>query len=296
MTEQSTETQPKLDQWIVFQLRHQVLKDLEGVVPEGYFGQKTISDYAAQGPEAQHLNYEMQWGHNAGSLGRTLTFYTPIGLSARQASASELLMNLGLLAATQAALGISQHLDQLSKQRGTSIENPNLALLPGHISVLESNLTQTLRQYLNYLPPNEQLPFRSLLQSLSVDARLTPETFPTMPVTQNFFGTVGSVQTGSGSVAHIQQQWTSTNQTAVSNALESLTQTIQSTPVTQMPVHLKEQVVKDIIAKLDELKSEQPDKPKLLAWLSKLAAAAGDIEKLKPAFKAVQEIIANSLS
>jgi len=295
MTEQSPGgPPPSLDLWIVSQLRAQVLTDLESFIPDNYFEQKPLAVYAPGDPSTKHLNYEIQWGHNAGTLGKKLTFETPVGLTARQVSASEVLMNLGLLAGAQSAYGIFKHADQRATEKGGCIVNPNLTQLPQTISVLENNLTQALRQYLNYLPPNEQGPFLPLLHSSPNDVRLSPNGYLNM-TNQYYFGPVGSVMNGPGAVSNV-QQWSDANRTVVLNSLQDLAKAIESTPETELTPELKVQLVGQITTKSGELQSAQPDKSKFLSWLDTLATTVKTVETLKPAFEFVKEVVTNVLT
>ncbi|MDP1594366.1 MAG: hypothetical protein Q8L80_09030 [Gallionella sp.] len=102
-----------MDWWILKQLRAMILTDLRDFVPHGYFEsevEKFKLDDRITG--ADHFSHELRWGYLAGDLGRRLFFKSTAIMSARQVSASEVLMNLGMLAGAEAAQGSTT---QLSK-------------------------------------------------------------------------------------------------------------------------------------------------------------------------------------
>jgi hypothetical protein len=87
-------------------------------------------------------------------------------MSARQVSASELLMNLGLLVAAQAQQAVLRSLSEDAKVRNIDdTAAPTLEQISKtHIPQFFENLRGCLEQYLLYLPVGEQRPFISLLK------------------------------------------------------------------------------------------------------------------------------------
>lgn len=160
--------QAVLDWRIVKQLRSMVLTDLREFVPDKYFLEEgeafKFHDSIAN---AVHWSSEMRWGYLAGELGRKLFFHSTAIMTARQTSAAEVLMNLGMLAGAEAAQGTSQQLAIAATSKGVSDGNAGAVaeqLRTEHIPTLTNNIRVALKQYLRYLTPFEVEPFLPLLE------------------------------------------------------------------------------------------------------------------------------------
>lgn len=156
-----------MDWWIVKQLRAMILEDLRDFVPQDYFESEVEKFYLHDGiKNSAHFSRELRWGYLAGSLGKRL-FFESTTMSARKVSASEMLMHLGLLAAAEAAHGVSKQLSEDAKAKGLPDSNSGAVAeqLEGeHIPTLTNNLRGALEQYLRYLTPLEAEPFSALLK------------------------------------------------------------------------------------------------------------------------------------
>ena len=158
-----------MDWWIVKQLRAMLLEDLREFIPDGYFDGEVEQFKLNDGIEnSEHFSSELTWGYLAGTLGQKLFFNTSTFMSARQVSACDVLMNLGMLAAIVAAQGATEQLSKKVKKLGISDRNAgNVAeqLQNDSIPTLSNNVVGALEQYVKYLQPNEAKPFLSLLST-----------------------------------------------------------------------------------------------------------------------------------
>lgn len=99
-------------------------------------------------------------------LGKKLYFQPPAGLTARQISASELLMNLGLLAAAESMLSASEQLSNRAAALDISDGNSsNVAsqLKNSHVPTFKNNISGAFEQYIHHLTYEEAKPYMSLL-------------------------------------------------------------------------------------------------------------------------------------
>jgi len=160
--------------WIVKQLRAMVIQDLRDYVTDGYFeGEVEKFKLNEVFENRNHFSRELRWGYLAGTLGRTLFFDSTAIMTARQVSASEVLMNLGLLAAAEAAHGLTIQLSQKADTLGISDGNAGAVgeqLVHEVIPTLSYNVEGALERYLRYLTPHEANPFLPLLTSASLDS------------------------------------------------------------------------------------------------------------------------------
>ena len=156
----------RVDWWIVKQLRAMVFNDLCEFVPDGYFESEVENlKLHDQIKNSDHFNRELKWGYLAGKLGKMLFFESSVIMSARQVSASEVLMNLGMLAGAEAAQGVATQLSKVAKKVGVSDGNAGevgAQLGHQHIPTLSNNVVDALEQYLRYLTPLEAEPFLPL--------------------------------------------------------------------------------------------------------------------------------------
>lgn len=153
--------------WVLKQLRACILSDLKSHIPEGYFEQKIDSmDFIKNFKGSEYISFELKWGYLAGRLGQKLYFQPPIDLTARQTAASELLMNLGMLASSEASLDACEQLQKRALELGVSDGNSgNIAkqLKNEHIPTLQRNIEGALEQYLHHLTTEEAKPYTSLI-------------------------------------------------------------------------------------------------------------------------------------
>jgi len=164
-----------LDWWILKQLRAMVLEDLNEFVPHGYF-EKDLHQFKLpdeiQG--SKHFSNELKWGYLAGNLGREL-FFGSVQMSARQVSASDVLMNLGLLAGLEAMCGVTAQLakDLISKgSLNDNVKSVEEQLENQYTPIALNNMMGALEQYLRYLNQKEKELFLPLLEKSLFDSRL----------------------------------------------------------------------------------------------------------------------------
>ena len=159
----------KPDWWILKQLRGQVISDLKDIIPSDYFDNAEVTlALDSRIKDSKHLSFELGWGSLAATIGRKLLFHSTTPMSARQISASEVLMHLGLLAASEAQRNTCERLSQaaiennIADGNSTSVERQ---LREEIVPAFEINLTDGLKQYLLHLTEEEAKPFSSLIQN-----------------------------------------------------------------------------------------------------------------------------------
>lgn len=138
--------------------------DLKDRIPDGHFDQP-FATFDSKIPNSNFLNREMQWGYFAGTLGKSLHFEGPVDMTPRQIAASDVLMNLGMLAASEASRSATWHLNKKATELGVDDGNAGSVArqLDDAIDTFHGNIRGALAQYLNYLNPAEQKPFLPLL-------------------------------------------------------------------------------------------------------------------------------------
>jgi hypothetical protein len=160
-----------MDWWIVKELRAMVLTDLRDFVPHDYFESETEEFKLNDGiKNSNYFSREIRWGYLAGKLGKRLFFESTTTLTARQVSASGVLMNLGMLAAAEAVQGVATHLSEDAKIKDVSDGNSGAVakqLKHEGVPTLLDNVTGALEQYLRYLTPHEAKPFLPLLRTVT---------------------------------------------------------------------------------------------------------------------------------
>ena len=110
--------------------------------------------------------FEMEWGQLAAKIGKKLYFEPLPDFTAQQISASELLMNLGLLACAETSLCATEQLVSKAALKGIPDGNSgNVAnqIKTEKIPILQQNIIGALDQYLHHLPYNEIIPYISLI-------------------------------------------------------------------------------------------------------------------------------------
>ncbi len=156
-----------MDSWILKQLRATVQLDLLEFTPENYF-ESEIEELKFSSSFQGHelLSYNMTWGLLAVKLGRKLHSKTPAAFTARQVSASELLMMLGLLASSEAILNVAEQTSKkalLNEVSDGNSGNVAIQIKTEHVPIFRENISGALEQYLQYLSFAEKKPYISLL-------------------------------------------------------------------------------------------------------------------------------------
>ncbi len=173
-----------MDWWIYKQLRSQILTDLRKYVPDGYFSRE-INELTASNTiiGSKYFTDELKWGYHATNLGRTLFFEPDASLTARQTAASEVLMNLGLLAGFDAYYKLLLKFIEISKgqeEDSINISDAVIQLEKQQLPTSKNNIHQSLNRYLHYLSDQEAKPFKFLLkdshqkQSVQQDNDINP--------------------------------------------------------------------------------------------------------------------------
>ncbi|GJJ01597.1 hypothetical protein RugamoR64_21350 [Duganella rhizosphaerae] len=156
-----------MDWWILKQLRVQVAADLGQYLDRVEFdkvsAQLTISNVM---PNHEHFTRELKWGKSATVCGKRL-FYDPVaGMTARQLSASEVLMHLGLLTSAQAQHDMLKQIANAAKDKRATgnADEVRDQLAREHIPTFLENLRGALVQYLKHLADLESAPFADLVK------------------------------------------------------------------------------------------------------------------------------------
>jgi hypothetical protein len=279
-----------MDWWIVKQLRAIILTDLRDFVPKGYFESEVEKLKLHDGiKNSDHFNRELKWGYLAGKLGKRLFFESPAIMSARQVSASEVLMHLGLLASAETAQGAATQLANDAEVKGFPDGNAKAVakqLEDQHIPILSDNVRGALKQYLRYLTPPEAEPFLPLLGSLS-----TPQVQGTYPMTQNITinGNVGSFQTGANAVANVVQNLSANERTSLSTALQQFKEAIEIEP--SLTESERQKLLEIAQECTSEISSESPNDTKLLAMFNVLGTTIQSIASAPLAYQVLKTAV-----
>jgi len=156
-----------MDWWILKQLRAFVLNDVREFFDETEFKDVPVNlTLPPQITNHQHFSRELQWAHAASRIGKRLFFSPPIAMTARQISASDVLMNLGLLTGAQTMHGVLKQICNDAAKRRVPAGNAGEVqkqLENEHIPIFLENLTGALSQYFHHLTEAEKAPFSILL-------------------------------------------------------------------------------------------------------------------------------------
>lgn len=192
-----------MDSWVLKQLRAFVLTDLKDFIPSGYFDNELEELRLSNSFSAsKYLSFELHWGKLAAELGSKLYFQSPVGLTARQVSASELLMNLGMLAAAASMLSVTEQMSNKAALYNIPDGNSgNVAsqINNDHIPIFHSNIYSALEQYLQHLTYKESKPYICLLSELKQNEikSMNENTSKAIRNTINVSGSVsGNIQAG----------------------------------------------------------------------------------------------------
>ena len=276
-----------MDWWIVKQLRAMILTELCDFVPHGYFESEVERFKLHDGiKNSGHFSRELKWGYLAGDLGRKLFFESTAIMSARQVSACEVLMNLGMLACTEAAQGATTQLSKDAEVKGVSDGNAGAVakqLGDQNIPTLSNNIRSALKQYLRYLTPIEAEPFLPLFDSLS-----TPQVQGATPMTHinNFYGNVGSVQTGANAVANVVQNLDANERTSLATALQQFKEAIGIEP--SLTESQRRELLEITQRCTSQIGSESPNDTKLLDMFNVLGITIQSIASAQPAYQALK--------
>lgn len=165
--------------WIVKQLRALVLTDLRDFIPPDYFESETDTFKLHDSLEnSDHYSRELKWGYLATKLGKRLFFESTIIISAKQVSASELLMHMGLLAGFEAMQDATKKLSEKAQEKGIPDSNAGEVaeqLEKQQIPTAKNNIRGALEQYLRYLTPLEAKPFLPLLELCQYEDKTVDE-------------------------------------------------------------------------------------------------------------------------
>ena len=156
-----------MDWWIQKQLRSMVVTDLGALIPGDYF-EREIDNFAIDRTidKSGLLSEELRWGYLAGVIGKKLFFDNSSLMTARQKSASELLMNLGILAVAEAIHMSCLSVRDIADENGVFDENAGEVasqINSEQIPVFKNNVRGALMQYLKHLSREEADPFLELL-------------------------------------------------------------------------------------------------------------------------------------
>ncbi|MGZ5056952.1 MAG: hypothetical protein ACXWF8_16080 [Methylobacter sp.] len=276
-----------MDWWILKQLRAMLLMDLRDFVPQDYFESEVETfKFDDRIPNSEHFSHELRWGYLAARLGQKLFFKSTIIMSARQVSASEVLMNLGMLASAEAAHGATTQVSNYAEAIGVSDGNAGAVakqLREQHIPTLSDNVREGLKQYLRYLTPIEAEPFLPLLDSLS-----SPQDQGNYPMTHNynFYGNVGSVQTGDSTTANIIQNLSINERASLAAALQQFKETIESAPSLTEPQ--RQELLKVVQKCYSQIDNESSSDSTLLDAFNILGIAIQSISSAQPAYQALK--------
>jgi hypothetical protein len=154
-----------MDSWVLQQLRVAVLSDLEEFIPKNYFETEEIQLHdSLKGKDL--LSFEITWGILAAKLGTKLHSKPPKSFSARQVSACDILMNLGMLASSEASLNVTEQISSKALNNDVfDCNSGNVAnqIKTEHIPIFHKNILGALEQYAYHLSFDEIKPYISLL-------------------------------------------------------------------------------------------------------------------------------------
>lgn len=167
----------KMDHWVLRQIRAMVLTDLKAFIPEGHFEKRIERIWLTNVKNADYHNENFQWGYKAFDL-RKLVLFPPNGMTSRQVSAADVLMNMGLFSLTETAKRVTEDLSAQYKAKGL----PDCAAKGVHernqanLDSAERDLTAALKGYRLHLNDKDGNKEGMVLDSLWI---ADPSTAPT---------------------------------------------------------------------------------------------------------------------
>ncbi|WP_156373530.1 hypothetical protein [Pseudorhodoferax sp. Leaf267] len=115
-----------------------------------------------------------------------------------------------------------------------------------------------------------------------------PTTAIPMPVIIHNNGTIGSLQTGAGSLAYVQQAWGDGEKIALLAGLANLRDSLDRAQ--DVAPDLRAELIADVDKASVELQQETPNKGRLLRWLGGIGAVIGTVGSVQPAYEAVKDL------
>ena len=155
-----------MEWWIYRQLRSRVMNDLREFIPDVHFEAGESFKVHESIPNADDISAEIHWGRQAAIIGRKLFFDTSLLMTPRQRSASDVLMNLGMLVGAEATQRSAKSASEYAAKLGVSDGNSgNVAtqMEKEQIPTLSNNVQEALKLYVNYLPKREASIYLNLL-------------------------------------------------------------------------------------------------------------------------------------
>lgn len=159
--------------------------------------------------------------------------------------------------------------------------------LTQHVSVFEDVVTELCdKRYLRYKElPNGQIRINKGINFDEwKDIMTKSDTTSVTTHTYNFHDQVGAVQTGSGSVANVQQAASSDPYAALRDALQSLSQELSSSELAPSNRQEAEELIEKTV---QEIESEKPTMSVVKALCSSLATAVQTLGSTSAAYQAV---------
>lgn len=134
------------------------------------------------------------------------------------------------------------------------------------------------------------LPRRYLWELRNVPAKRPGTPTPAVPIhmTVNNSGTIGSLQTGTGLTAYVQQQWVEGDTSALREGLDTLRCKLAQALDIEPDIRVK--LIADVDKASLELQQEKPSKGKLLSWLNGIGGVIGAVGSVQPAYEAVKTL------
>lgn len=136
----------------------------------------------------------------------------------------------------------------------------------------------------------ENLPRQYLWKLRNVPAMKAtkPEAGGSTPTTIYNYGTIGSLLTGAGSTANIQQQCVQGDTSQLRLAICALRDTLERAQ--DIAPELRRDAITNINNVHKELEQEQPSKGRLRRWLSDIGAVVGTLGSVQPAYEAARAL------
>ena len=134
------------------------------------------------------------------------------------------------------------------------------------------------------------LPRRYLWELRNVPTKRPEQPTAAVPVhvTVHNSGTIGSLQTGAGSTAYVQQQWIEGDTSELRAALAALRDELERSEDVEPDICVE--LIADIDRASLELQQEKPIKGKLLRWLGGVGTVIGAVGSVQPAYEAVKAL------
>lgn len=122
------------------------------------------------------------------------------------------------------------------------------------------------------------------VDSLETKHKSKEASFPAS--TYHFYGTVGAVQSGPGSVANVAQTINAENRTSLLSALEQVKAALSDASL--MPANQRDDLLGITTDCQHELESENPNNTKLMAFLTVIGTGIQSIADARPAYEALK--------